>query len=580
MGNVPPSAAASNGVNTNQQTTTPHSQSHGQQVSIETNNNTTTTTINDGTNDNSSAEVNTNTYINEHTPTHGSNNNNNNNNNMVESFRSLPPVTAPINNDVKVVVCGCGNCNELNSTNNNNTTPPSCAPINIRAAPSNTHATAAAAASSSGTSLLANDDSLYPTAYPNKANELMSLVGDPFIDPLVVDMDFDKDLVCSVLANYNYNGFEDIEFKKWHEIIYECTIKQSERDNLNQSLSDINQQSPNRGNTNDTNNTRRENCDNDDPGGVTDSMSKLRSPSGAVHSPMKSPTHNSKRLKQRTSNGGECDNTSTQNTSIGTNSIDICDTAPQINRTATTQTTAPFIKSEGNADAIGNTDIELRQYILNNPTRYLTTVKQETRGGGESPLRYTWQYDRGGGASSRSRSMPQNNNGRNSATNNNRSNASTAMGSNLGSNFGSNSLRSNSNQTANVAAVTNSNQSSNGQASVATKSHTASSVDSNNSTTTTTTTTTNNNTYTHPCTLESLLWSSEDSNTSSNSHAKSQSQLPLDCYDDPDIDGDDSAMDRLCQLMNNHFEEAEQLLGHRVDNVDDLLRLLEERLPG
>ena len=559
MGNVPP----------NHQTTTPR----GQQTPIEANNNT-TTTINDGTN-----EVNTHTYINAQPSTHNNNNNNNNNNiDMAETQPKSPPppVAAPFNttaNDVKDKVVVCGISNELNNTNNSNNTTPSYALLNIRAAPSNKQTTTTAAPY---TSLIANDNSLYPTAYPTKAKELMSLVGDSNIDALVVDMDYDKDLVCSVLANYNYQGFNYIKTNVWHQIINDVAIKQSERDYLNQSLSECNHQSPNRGNTNDTNNTRKDRGVNYNPAGVTDSMSKLRSPSGTAHSPMKQPTHNTKRPKQRTSNDRERDDTSTQPTSINTYSIDTHDiTAPQINRTATTQSTPPFINPEVNTDSMDNMDIELQQRILNNPGRYLSTVKQETSGRGESPLGYNWQYDRGRAASSRNRSMPQNNNGRNSATNNNRATASTSLGSNMGSNLGSNSIRSNSNRTANVRAVTNSNQSSNGQASAANniQSRAASSVDNNNNNNNNNNT---DNTYTHPCTLESLLWSNEDSNTTSNSNVKS-SQHPLDCYDDPDIDGDDSDMVRLCQLMDNHFEEAEQLLGHRVDNVHDLLRLLEER---
>jgi len=116
---VPPSR----GGNTNHQTKQPCDQ----QTPIETNNNT-TTTINDGTN-----EVNTHTYINAQISTH--NNNNNNSDDMAEETQPIyspPPVAAPINTinttvtDVKdkVVVCGCGNCNELNSTNNNNTPRP------------------------------------------------------------------------------------------------------------------------------------------------------------------------------------------------------------------------------------------------------------------------------------------------------------------------------------------------------------------------------------------------------------------------------------------------------------------------
>ena len=168
-----------------------------------------------------------------------------------------------------------------------------------------------------------------------------------------------------------------------------------------------------------------------------------------------------------------------------------------------------------------------------------------------------------------------NNNEHNYATNSNRATTTTAMGSNMGSN----SIRSNSNQSTNVEAVTNqstnaeavttkSNRSCNVQAAASnTQSGTASSVDNNT-----------DNTFTHPYTLDSLLWSNEeDSNTTINNNVQSQSLHPLNCYDDAYTDGDESAMDRLLHLMDNNLDEAEQLLGYRVDNVDDLLRLLEER---
>lgn len=491
---------------------------------------------------------------------------------------SIPPVAASIN-------AASGICNDVSQNKNNiNLTSSSAQNNNIHDAVPNAQTAASSytnpsAAALSYTNPSAVDTLLYPTAYPTKTimltKELMSLDGDDNINCLVRS-GFKKELVCSLLATHNYTPGERLREDEWLAIMIDITAAKSMDDAKHNSSEYIMEdaepttskcntlqspQSPS--NTNDNINTTEKN--NDTLGGITDGVSKLRSPSGTLHSPMKDPIHNNnKRLKKR----NECDDTSTHTTSNNTNnnadnSMDMCGIiAPQINRTATTQSTSPFIKPENDSvAAFGATDAQL-QHINQNMDQYVSDIKPERA---EPKNWRTWHYESSwsgssgnGRGSSRSKNNSQQNNKQNYATSNN--NTVSTMGTNR---------RSNTESTSVQAGSTNLNHHSLGTSSVAAS----------------TSTNTNSN-YSHPHTLSSLLWSGNNT-TAVNINSQAQAQPQLNCYGQAgggieedesnmyDI-GDETALDQILHRLD-HVDEAEQLLGYNISDPEDLLQLLQER---
>ena len=238
------------------------------------------------------------------------------------------------------------------------------------------------ATSSTFTASASLDDSIYPVCNAqliesNKSAALIleSLYDDVFIDQLV-KQGYERRVVCEVLAENGYGneGFYGGQFnvQKLQLILYQIQEHQNSMIGTNNedekpsgSVSTL-YNSPSHGRKGSGNNNMN---DGDAIGDITDGVSKLRSPSGAVHSPMKSPSkelsHNDKRIKQTTINNNEtCANDiCTQNnvSSIGTSAVtavantnndimEVDSVTPAINRTATLQSSLPnvFVKIESN----------------------------------------------------------------------------------------------------------------------------------------------------------------------------------------------------------------------------------------
>ena len=230
--------------------------------------------------------------------------------------------------------------------------------------------------SSTFTASASLDDSIYPVCNAqliesNKSAALIleSLYDDVFIDQLV-KQGYERRVVCEVLAENGYGneGFYGGQFnvQKLQLILYQIQEHQNSMIGTNNedekpsgSVSTL-YNSPSHGRKGSGNNNMN---DGDAIGDITDGVSKLRSPSGAVHSPMKSPSkelsHNDKRIKQTTINNNELRandiHTQSASVAVSTNNytnlhMEVDNVTPAINRTANIQSSLPnvFVPAESN----------------------------------------------------------------------------------------------------------------------------------------------------------------------------------------------------------------------------------------
>lgn len=232
------------------------------------------------------------------------------------------------------------------------------------------------ATSSTLTSSASLDDSIYPVCNAqlielNKSAALIleSLDDDEFIDQLV-KQGYERRVVCEVLAENGYGNegfYGQFNIQKMQLILYQIQEHHNSMIDTNNedakpsgSVSTL-YNSPSHGRKGSGNNNMN---DGDAIGDITDGVSKLRSPSGAVHSPMKSPSkelsHNDKRIKQSTINNNDelrASDIHTQSASVAVSTnnytnlhMEVDNVTPAINRTANIQSSLPnvFVPAESN----------------------------------------------------------------------------------------------------------------------------------------------------------------------------------------------------------------------------------------